>query len=123
MQLGGGHVDFCQQCPFEVGQRKTQLNPFKDSLVLEKVGLSVVGPFVGAHRFALSAGPNGDVSVAPTPKDTPYTVRFNVPVFPHILARGEGRGLNKKLRRGPGVQGFVIYLGWRVGCRFRSSHV
>ena len=89
----------------------------------KKVGLSIVSPFVGAHRFSFSVGLNENISVALTPEDTSYTVRLFAPVFPHILARGEGRGLSEKLCRGPGVQGFVIYLGWRVGCRFRSSHV
>ena len=80
-------------------------------MVQEKVGLSIVSPFVGAHGFSLSAGSNRNISVTLTPEDTPYTVRLFVPVFPHILPRGEGRGLDEKLRRGPGVQGFVIYVG------------
>ena len=123
MQLGGGHVDFCQQCPLEASEGKTQLSPFEDGLLQEKVGLSIVGLFVGAHGFSLSAGSNENVSVALMPEDAPCTARLSVLVFPHILARGEGRGLGEKLRKGPGVQGFVIYMGWRVGCRFRSSHI
>jgi len=77
----------------------------------KKVGLSIVSPFVEAHRFSLSARSNGNMSVALPPEDTPYTVRLSVPVFPHILARGEGGGLSEKLRGSPRVQGFVIYLG------------
>ena len=32
MQLGGGHVDFCQQCPLEASEGETQLSLFEDSL-------------------------------------------------------------------------------------------
>ena len=38
MQLGGSHVDLSQQGPFEASERETQLNPFEDGLVEEKVG-------------------------------------------------------------------------------------
>ena len=123
MQLGEGHVDFCQQCPLEASKGETQLSLFEDGLVQEKVGLSLVSPFVGAHGFSFSATSNGNMSVALPLEDTPYTVRLSVPVFLHILARGEGGGLSEKLRGSPRVQGFVIYWGWRDGCCFRSSHV
>jgi len=123
MQLSGGHVDFCQQGPLEAGEGEMQLSPFENGLVQEKVRLPIVSPFVGANGFALSAGPNGNISVALPREDTPYTLRLSVHVFPHVLVRGEGGGLSEMLHRSPRVQDFVIYLGWRVGCRFRSSHV
>jgi len=88
MQLGGGHVDFCQQCPLEARKGETQLSPFEDGLVHEKLGLSIVIPFVRAHGFSLGTGSNGNFSVALPREDTLYTVRLSVHVFPHVLARG-----------------------------------
>jgi len=38
MQQGGGHVDFCQQCPLEADEGEAQLNPFEDGLIEEKKG-------------------------------------------------------------------------------------
>jgi len=30
MQLGGGHVDLCQQCPLEAGEWEAKFDPFKN---------------------------------------------------------------------------------------------
>jgi len=92
-------------------------------LIKEEEGLSFIGPVIGAHCFALSTGLNQDISITFSPKDAPFTVGLTFPVFPHILARIESRGFSEKLSRGPGVQGSVIYVGWRVGGGFCSSHL
>jgi len=123
MQLGRGHVDLFQQRPFEADEGETQLDPFKDSVIEEEEGLSFIGPVIGAHWFALSTGSNRDIGIAFSPKDAPFTVGLPFLMFPHVLARVEGRGFNEKLSRDSGVQGSVIYIGWRVEGGFRSSHL
>jgi len=86
MQLGGGHVDFCQQRPLEASEGETQLIPLEDGLVEEEEGLSFVSSFVGAHRFALDTWSNENVSITFVPKDTPYTVRLAFPMIRHVHA-------------------------------------
>jgi len=46
---------------------------------------------------------------------TSLPIRIFVPVFPYILAGGESGSLGEEFNGSPGVEGFVIYVGRRVG--------
>jgi len=57
------------------------------------------------------------------PKDTTFVVRLTIHVGFYTFAGGEARGLSEEVLGGPGVQGFVIYVGRRIGSGFCSSHL
>jgi len=44
-------------------------------------------------------------------------------MLPHVLAGGECGGLGEEFRGGPGVEGFVVNVGRRVGGGFCSGHL
>ena len=58
MQLGRGHVNFCQQRLLKAGEGEAQLYTFEDSLVEEEEGLPLVSPVINTYGFALSTGSN-----------------------------------------------------------------
>jgi len=66
---------------------------------------------------------DGYVSIALSPEHTKHMGNLILPMFHHILTGGESGGLSKEVLGGPKVEGSVIYLGRRVGCCFRSSHL
>jgi len=44
-------------------------------------------------------------------------------MLPHVLVGSESGGLSKEFSRGPGVEGFVINAGRRIGNGFCSGHL
>jgi len=75
----------------------------KASLVEEEEWFTIVGTIVHAHRFALYAVANQDVSVTLYPKHPTLEVRLAAQVCPPVSERGEGGGFSKELVRGPRV--------------------
>jgi len=95
---------------------------FKNGGVEEEERLSFVGVITDAHGFALRAGTNRDISITLSPKYPSFAVRLFVLMLPYILTGGKSGGLGEEFSRGPGVEGFVIYVGRRVGSDFCSIH-
>ena len=68
MQLGRGHVELCEQLPFEVTKRESLIDTLEYRLVKEKERLPVIGAVINADRFASCAGANRVICIVYPPK-------------------------------------------------------
>jgi len=83
MQLGRGHVQFCEELLLEAVEGKTLLYAFEHRLVEEKEWLPVVGAIVNTNGFDGGGRANRDVSVVFPPKR--FSFGFAIEVGPPVF--------------------------------------
>ena len=89
MQLGRGHVDFCEQRTLEPCKWQAQLDPLEDGEIHEEERASSwVCAIVSTHWFTLLTRQNRYIYIVLPPKDTTFLISFNLLVRYDVLVGG-----------------------------------